>query len=1026
MNRLLASFPVLLLVCLAPARAEDIEKPDAAGIEFFESQVRPLLIARCYKCHSQESENVRGGLLLDSRTGWMAGGDSGRALVAGDPDASLVVKAIRYDGDVQMPPEGKLPEREIAALTEWVKRGAPDPRAGAKAAKPKRAVNVEEERKHWAYQPLLVSQPPEIDSPWARTPVDRFVLAKLNEAQLAPNPVADRRTLIRRAYFDLVGLPPTPEEVAAFVADPASDAYERLVDRLLDSPHYGERWGRHWLDLARFAESHGFEHDYDRLSAYHYRDFVIQALNQDLPFDTFVRWQLAGDEIEPENPLALMATGYLAAGVHSTQITKNQVEKERYDELDDILGTVGTSLLGLTFGCARCHDHKFDAIPNTDYYRMLSTFTTAVRSEMELNLEQAAYNDALAQYSAAHEPLTAAVARYEAEQLPAKFDTWRTAHATPQQPAAWQILAPTSVTSTGGATFATQDDGSYLASGTRADNDIYTIVARTNQRVITALRLEALADDSLPHHGPGRADNGNFALSSVEVKVAPAGREADATLVKLASARATFEQPKLAVADAIDEDKTSAWAVDGQIGKNQAAAFEFAVPIGYDEGTVLTVTLKFDNNKGHAIGRPRLAITTAASSTALDAESASQNTAEVEAILARSGGQPAADAKADILRWFAPLDAQWQALSRAEREHAAQEPQPTLTKVLVTSEGVPAVRLHTQGGDFLPETHFLERGDPNRKKDVATQSFLQALMTSPTHEQAWQTAPPDGWRTSYRRRAMADWITDTKSGAGPLLARVIVNRVWQHHLGRGIVATPSDFGTQGARPTHPELLDYLADELIAGGWKLKQLHRQIMTSAVYMQGAESDDARAKIDADDKLLWRRARHRLEAEVIRDAMLAAGGVLDETMYGPGTLDESQRRRSIYFTVKRSKLVPMMVLFDAPDALQGIGERATTTIAPQALMLINSPTARDAARGFAGRIASGDEGSWAGAVNRAYEIAFAREPRAEELADAAAFLDAQLQLYTTDKKEDARQAALTDFCQVLFGLNEFVYVE
>ena len=254
-----------------------------------------------------------------------------------------------------------------------------------------------------------------------------------------------------------------------------------------------------------------------------------------------------------------------------------------------------------------------------------------------------------------------------------------------------------------------------------------------------------------------------------------------------------------------------------------------------------------------------------------------------------------------------------------------------MTKVLITSEGLPAVRLHTQGDDFLKETHFLERGDPNRKKGVATQGFLQVLITAPEREQAWQTQPPAGCRTSYRRRALADWLTDTRCGAGQLLARVMANRLWQHHLGRGIVGTPSDFGTQGEHPTHPELLDYLAGQLIEGGWQLKPVHRLIMTSAVYMQGTESDESRAKIDPDDKLLCRRPRRRLEAEAIRDSLLACGGILDETMFGPGTLDENSHRRSIYFTVKRSKLVPTMVLFDAPDALQGIGQRTSTTIAP-----------------------------------------------------------------------------------------------
>ncbi|HEY1598507.1 MAG TPA: PSD1 and planctomycete cytochrome C domain-containing protein [Pirellulales bacterium] len=1038
-----ATLLLTLLLVGVPLRAEE---PDAQEIEFFETNVRPVLVARCYKCHSHEAEILRGGLLLDTREGWEAGGDSGRAVVPGDPDASLLVKAARYDGDVQMPPDGKLPEREIASLTEWVKRGAPDPRTGQPpaASKKRKAIDIEEGRKHWAFQPLLNATPPTVaDAGWGRTPIDRFVMARLNEQQLAPNPMTDRRTLVRRAYFDLLGLPPQPEEVEAFVNDPASDAYERLIDRLLENPHYGERWARHWLDLARFAESHGFEQDYDRPGAYHYRDFLIKALNQDLPYDTFVKWQIAGDEYEPENPLALMATGYLAAGVHSTQITKNQVEKERYDELDDMSATIGTSLLGLTIGCARCHDHKFDPIPTADYYRLLSTFTTAVRSEVDLNLDRENFERAKTAFDNEHAPLALALAEYEAEQLPGKFDAWRALRAAignagaagtveagnsqnAPAPTVWQILDLQTSKSEGGATFALQDDGSLLVGGKNADAETFTFVARTNQTGITSLRVEALPDASLPKSGPGRAANGNFALSNIQVTVGPAGKEGEATPVKLSAARATFEQAGLPVAAAIDEDKKSAWAVDGQIGQVHSAAFDFAAPFGNEVGTVLTITLKFENNAGHAMGRPRLAITNSRTTLALDAPAVRQNEREIDTLAARAGATPGDEARAAMLRWFGPLDEQWRNLSRAALEHAAKAPLPTLTKVMITSEGLPAIRLHTQGDDFLKETHFLERGDLNRKKEVVTQGFLQVLMTAPEKEQAWQTSPPANWRTSYRRRTLAEWITDQQRGAGHLLARVIVNRLWQHHIGRGIVVTASDFGTAGERPTHPELLDYLAGELIAHGWRLKPLHRLIMTSAVYTQGAQSDEARSKIDPDDKLCWRRTRQRLEAETIRDAMLATGGILDETMYGPGTLDDNQRRRSIYFTIKRSKLVPMMMLFDAPNALQGIGARSSTTIAPQALLLLNNGLVREAAQQLAARAASANDATPADMVRRAYLIALARPPGDDELADATSFLDQQSALYTAEGKPAARTIALADFCQVLLGLNEFIYVD
>jgi len=1040
----------IALSLIASAVPLSAAEPEARGVEFFESSVRPLLVERCYQCHSAKAQPLRGGLLLDSRAGWQRGGDSGPAIVPGDPDASLVVKAVRYDNDeLQMPPDGKLPAREIAALVEWIKLGAPDPREGEAAPVARKSVSLEEGRLRWTFQPLSTAGPPPVaDTPaqggaanWCRTPVDRFILAKLQEKGIAPNPSVDRHRLVRRAYFDLIGLPPTLDEIDGFLDDPSSEAYETLIDQLLDSPHYGERWGRHWLDLVRFAESHGFEHDYDRPSAYHYRDFVIQALNQDLPFDTFVRWQIAGDEFEPDNPLALMATGFLAAGVHSTQITKNQVEKERYDELDDMLATIGTSMLGLSLGCARCHDHKFDPVPTRDYYRLLATFTTAVRSEIDLNLDAEAYQKAKSAFDGRHAQLAEALARFEREQLPARLDAWLAKRPATTAEPRWMLLDLASYESKGGATFTRLDDGSLLAGGTNPEHDQYTFVAQTHRKEISAFRLEALAHNSLVKGGPGRAANGNFALTDLSITAAPLDGKGDAVPVKLVNPKATFEQAGLPVAAAIDGDAGSAWAVDPEFGKNHAAVFEFESPVGFERGTRLTFTLKFDNNTGHSIGRPRLSLTTGPKPAGLEGDSGPQNLGEIAAILARSSGKPSALDKAALIPWYRSLDDEWKKLSHAVDEHRSTAPAPKTTKVLITSEGLPAVRLHTQGGDFLDATHFLERGDPNRKQGIATQGFLQ-ILTSPTTsgvsdapELHWHVDPPAGWRTSYRRRALAGWIADVEGGAGQLLARVIVNRLWQHHLGRGIVATPSDFGAQGEPPTHPELLDWLARQLIAGGWRLKPIHKLIMTSAVYLEDSQLDPAKVALDPAGKLFWRHPRRRLEAEAIRDSLLAVGGTLDATMYGPGSLNENMRRRGIYFTIKRSKLVPMMVLFDAPDALSGIAERLSTTIAPQALLLLNNPLVRDCARNFGKRLETGGNSAGdapdnvsnlAAAVERGYRIALARSPSADELADAVDFLKAQLAAYQTAGKTNAHELALADLCQVLLGLNEFVYVE
>ncbi len=1009
-----------------PALDADHARKMARGLDTFKKHVRPILAQRCLKCHG--GKKTESGLDLTERARLVKGGDTGPAVLPGRARDSLLYQLITHAKQPHMPLGGKLPAADIAHVAAWIDDGAPYDGslvAGkVETSSWTQKVVAADARRHWAFQPLRRAEPPAVkDAAWCRTPPDRFIRAKLEAAGIKPNPAVDRRQLIRRAFFDLVGLPPTPPEIDAFVSDPDPDAYDRLLDRLLASPHYGERWARHWLDLARFAESHGFEHDYDRPTAYHYRDFVIRALNQDLPYDTFVRWQIAGDELAPDNNLALAATGFLAAGVHSTQITKNEVEKQRYDELDDMLATIGTSMLGLTIGCARCHDHKFDPIPQRDYYRLLATFTTTVRTEVNLDVSPKEYQAARAAFEREHAPYRDALARFEAERLPGRLAEWEKSWPARQGQFQWVTLDVADAKSQGGATFTRLPDGSLRAGGKNPAHDVYTLVVHTDLTGITAVRLEALADAGLVKGGPGRAANGNFALSDFRLTVAPRPPRADIkpVAVRLRNARATFEQKGLPVAAAIDADPRSAWAVDPQFGKDHAAVFEVETPAGFPGGSTLTFTLKFQNNAGHNIGRPRLAVTTARGPLELTGAGMPQS---VRAVLKMPAGRRTAAQKTALVQWYRTQDPEWQRLNRRAEEHLRKQPRPTLVKALISSEGLPAVRLHTQGGDFLNETHFLRRGDPTQKEGVATQGFLQVLTAAP--EGHWQVAPPKGWRTSYRRRALAAWLTDVDQGAGRLLARVIVNRLWQHHLGRGLVATPSDFGTRGAPPTHPELLDWLATELIRGGWKLKPIHKLIMKSAVYQQDSRLDETRERVDRANRLFWRRPRHRLEAEVIRDTLLAVSGLLDPALYGPGTLDPGSRRRSIYFTVKRSRLVPMMQVFDAPEALSGIGDRPTTTIAPQALLLMNNPHVRSWAHGFARRIAPDAKTTVAEAVTAGYRTALGRRPTAEELADATAFVTGQAASYRRAGKSDGRMLALADLCQVLMCLNEFVYVD
>jgi hypothetical protein len=829
---------VAAAVLAAPPVPPDHAAKMAKGTEVFKTHIRPVLVKECLRCHGGEATEAE--FDLTDRDRLLKGGTGGAAVVPGDAKKSRLYRLVTHAKKPAMPEDApKLPDAVLAKFAEWIDLGAPYDkplidRAEERTAWTRRVV-APEARRHWAFQPLTRPAPPAVrDAAWCRTTADRFVKAKLEAAGLTPSPEADRRTLIRRVTFDLLGLPPTPQEIDAFLADTRPNAYERVVDRLLESPHYGERWGRHWLDLARFAESHGFEHDYDRPTAYVYRDFVIKALNADLPYDRFVKWQLAGDEYAPDDPLALAATGFLAAGVHSTQITANEVEKHRYDEMDDMLATTGTSMLGLTLGCARCHDHKYDPVPQADYYRLLATFTSTVRAEVELSDDRPALERAKAAWEKAHAPLAAAVAAREKE-LAAKAADWEAA---------------------------------------AAKND------------------------------------------------------------------------------------------------------------------------KLDAKVKAALGKP-----------------AAKRSKSDAALLVKTQHEQ---------------DAEWVKRNKAAADHEKVKPAGPMG--LVCTEGVKAVRLHTQGGDLLPTTHFLRRGDTSQKEGEAAPSFLQVLMPGPDAAARWQAEPPAGARTSFRRRAFAEWLCDTEQGAGRLLARVIVNRLWQHHLGRGIVATPSDFGVRGEPPSHPELLDWLAGQLIDGGWRLKAVHKLIVTGSAYRQESASRmtpaeaTAALKADPENRLFGRRPLRRLEAEAVRDAVLAASGVLDPKMFGPGTLDANSRRRSVYFTVKRSQLIPVLQVFDAPDASGSVGERPTTTIAPQALWLLNSPQVRVAAKALAATLPTANEE----AVAVVYRRCLGREPTAEERTRAVEFLAAQAAAHAANGRADGAATARADLAQTVFCLNEFVYAE
>ncbi len=1002
-----------------------------AGAELFERSIGPALKANCLDCHG--GEKTRAGFSLATRELFLAGGDSGPVVDLARPESSLLLALVRHEEEPTMPPKKpKLSESLLADLGRWIALGAPYAAPLLEGAETKKPLTVtDSDREFWAFRRLAEVEPPQVEGDWAKTEIDRFVLAKLRERGLEPNPEADLRVLARRAALDLAGLPPGQvigdwhsvigqgstlnTDSQPPLADPE---WSDFVEQLLASRHYGERQARHWMDVARFAESEGFEHDYDRKNAYHYRDFLIEAFNRDLPWDVFAGWQIAGDELAPDDPLAWKATGFLSAGAFPTQLTEAEFERARYDELDDMAGTTGAAFLGLSVSCARCHDHKYDPIPASDYYRFTAIFATAIRSEKALEFHPDEYTKRVVPWEADRTLLESDLKRYEAGTLDPAFAAWLKDPVGVEAIAtgAWRLLEPASLTSREEASFARLADGSWLAVGTAAPNDEYAIEAEVVAGV-AALRIEALAHESLPHKGPGRAPNGNFALGDLVVERIEGDRRVP---LQLAGARATHQQNSdgLSVQGSIDGDKDkTGWAVDGGgIGKDQAAVFVFERP--FENDARLAIRMRFHVNGQHSLGRFRLAVAQEPGAEFETGRGAPQFLADGAEALRKSPGILTDPQRSALREWFAARDEEWKTRHEALAAHLAKRPGRDLRPVTICSEGVPVLNHHANGRGyphFYPEVHHLERGDPKQRRGVAEAGFLQVLMPAGADGSKWRREPPAGAKTSFRRASLAAWMTDPEEGAGHLLARVMVNRVWQHHFGRGLVATPNDFGFQGEPPTHPELLDWLAADFIRHGWSLKRLHRQIMTSAVYRQSAESHATAAARDPENRLLWRFPSRRLEGEVIRDSMLAVSGLLDPTPFGPGSLEEGMRRRSVYFTVKRSKPVVSMLVFDWPEHLVSIGARPVTTVAPQSLYLMNSPQVRQCAEGLAKR--SGVD------LDAVYRLTLHRDMTEQERKAADAFLISQASHYGANP--DAARRALVDYCHALLGSNEFLYL-
>ena len=973
----------LACILLESSAAADGPQVDPSDLRFFEARIRPILVDRCYSCHS--TKKARGGLALDTREGLLRGGDTGPAIVPGDADKSLLIVSVRHsDPELKMPQKGpKLSDEEIADLVRWVNRGAPDPRDKALAVDPRSTD-------WWSLKPLVRPAVPRIDGPdagWIRTPIDAFVLARLHEKKLSASTEAEADVLIRRMSFDLLGLPPTPEEVDAFRKDFAAApsrqiAVERLADRLLASPRYGERWARHWLDVVHFGESNGFGMDRPRYSAWPYRDYVIRSLNTDKPYARFVQEQIAADVLFPDDSASIPALGFAAAGPFNQSALVEQVDGTDCRKIavnldrDDMVASVGATFLSMTVQCARCHEHKFDPISQREYYRMQAVFAGVGRAErpFDADPEVAAERKELARRKRLLDENPAANPFGPEEQtaLAAAQSQWEERVLVADR--RWQVLEGMEARSEFGTEFSFLADGSVLCVGPRPEKDIYRFTKKLAAKGIAALRLEVLTDELLPHHGPGRQDNGNLHLSELKAKIAPASAPEQAALVPLRDPTADFNQDGWDITRAIDGKPDTAWGIYPQVGKSHQATFELKNPIAESGDSILHVDLEQLHGGGHLIGRVRLSVSTQPKPAKTIAAPAN-----ILGDIKIAADRRTPEQTERIARHFRRV--------RIEEQLAALPPPGVVWAI---ASDFPTFRNYRAPKEPLP-VFLLKRGDVKQPLDkvgpgaLACVAGLKADFADDPH------------REGIRRAEFARWLTDP---GNMLTWRSIANRVWHYHFGRGIADSPNDLGRMGSLPTHPELLDWLAVELRDNGGSLKKLHRLLVTSAVYRQASDNDPARAAVDAENRYLWRMSRPRLDAETLRDTLLAVTGTIDLTMGGPSAMQfkfsdpnkevsprldyasfdpdsPASRRRSVYRFLFRNLNDPLLDTFDAVDPSLSVGKRNATTTPLQALALMNNRFVLRQCEHLAARVEK-DAGDLPGRVDRACRLVLGRPPR------------------------------------------------
>jgi hypothetical protein len=982
---------IAILFAIDPARARPAVD--------FERDVLPIIEASCIGCHSG---TVAGGeLRLDAREAMLAGGASGPAIVPGRGAESLLVqRVLGQGGKPRMPLGGKrLADGQIATLRAWIDQGARMP-------SPKTMPVAAPKAEHWAYvKPVRPEPPPVKSGGWARNPIDAFVLARLDREGLAPSPEASKETLIRRVSLDLTGLPPTPAEVDAFLADSGPGAYERVVDRLLASPHFGERWARPWLDLARFADTNGYEKD-RRRSTWKYRDWVIDAFNRDMPFDRFTVEQIAGDMLPDATEAQHVATGFNRNAMVNEEGGVDQMEA-RWQTIVDRVDTTASVWLGSTLACAQCHDHKFDPFTQRDFYTFFAFFeNTDYKIEGDASISEdkliePRLDTPTSEQRARRRELEAEMAevRRELEANTAALDSeqavWERELTAAR--AGWETLMPARTSSAGSTVLAAKTDGSVIASGGDGDEEVYTVEARTSARRITGLLLEALPDPALPRGGPGRDAYGNFVLTGIDVTVAPADAPGRAAPLALADARADDGQWDLPARSLVESDGKG-WGIDtshDEARLPRQAVFRPASPFGFEGGTVVTVRLK-QSFPGQSIGRFRLAVTTAENPFVVVDLPVRLRPALELAPTARTESQ-----RRDLSALFASL-----APSRRPARERLAASQRAIEALGIPSTLVMRERLSYE----RPSTELRVRGSytsPGGRVYADVPGFLHALPAA----------------QMPNRLGLAHWLVDREN---PLVARVAVNRMWEQYFGRGIVETSEDFGTQGARPVHPELLDWLATEFMARGWSLKAVHRLVVTSATYRQSSRVTQELLDRDPDNRLLTRGPRFRVEAEMVRDIALAASGLLNPAVGGPSVFPHQppgiwslpfnddkwvtsegrdRFRRGLYTFWRRTSPYPSLVAFDAPSREICTARRARTNTPLQALTTLNDPAFFEMAKGLARRMLVEATGDAAARAAYGFRICTSRRPAAAEVDRLVALYRGQLARYAPDPAASRR---------------------